>query len=78
MVIQCIKTKEIIAFNINAIDIKIHDDTAIVHYYYSFLEKNKNAEGGEKKINGRKTDVLIKEANKWVIIADHGGKMNNK
>ena len=52
-------------------DIKIHDNIAVVHYYYSTLEKD--PKGGEKRSNGRKTDVLIKQANKWIIIADHGG-----
>ena len=65
------KTREVITFDISAIDIKIHNNTAVVHYYYSILEKDIG--GNEKKSNGRKTDILIKQDDKWVIIADHGG-----
>ena len=69
------KTREVIAFDINPIDIKIHSNTAVVHYYYSILEKNQNGE--ENKRNGRKTDILIKQTNKWIIIADHGGHVSH-
>ncbi|MEP5613763.1 MAG: nuclear transport factor 2 family protein [Cyclobacteriaceae bacterium] len=65
------KTREIIAFTISAIDIKIHNNTAIAHYYYSIIEKN--AKGSEERRSGRKTDVLMKQTNKWVMTADHGG-----
>ena len=64
-------TKQVIIYDINAVDIKIHDSVAVVHYYYSILEKN--TQNIEKRRNGRKTDILIKQADKWVIIADHGG-----
>lgn len=67
-------TKQVIAYDINAIDIKIHENVAVVHYYYSILEKN--AQDTEKRRKGRKTDVLIKQEDKWVIVADHGGKVD--
>lgn len=67
-----LQTKEIVVFNINPIDIKIHDNVAIVHYYYSILEKSL-PQNKEIKRTGRRTDVLKKQVDKWVVIASHGG-----
>jgi hypothetical protein len=43
-----------------------------VHYYFTFLEKN--AKGEEKTIQGRWTDILKKQGNRWVLIGDSGGR----
>ncbi len=65
------QTRKVIVYDINAVDIKIHGSVAIVHYYYSILEKD--PEGKERKITGRKSDILMKHDDKWVLIAEHGG-----
>lgn len=68
------KTKEIIVYDINPIDIKIHEEVAIIHYYFSILEKNTES-GKEISLKGRKTDVLKWKTDKWLIIASHGGQL---
>lgn len=65
------KTRTVITYDVNPIDIKIHGNTAVVHYYFSILQKD--AKGDEQESNGRKTDVLIFQDDKWIIIASHGG-----
>ena len=48
-----------------------HGDVAIVHYYYSRTYADISAE--RHTDTGRWTDILIKQGNRWVMIADHGG-----
>jgi len=43
-----------------------------VHYYYTYLYKD--VEGKQKTSQGRWTDILMKQGNKWVMIGDHGGQ----
>jgi hypothetical protein len=51
--------------------LRIHGNVAIVNYYYTWWYVD---EEGETEIEkGRFTDVLMKEAGKWLLIADHGG-----
>ncbi len=70
------QSKEVMAYDISAIDIKIHDTIAVVHYYYSFLKKD--TQGKEQKCTGRKSDILMKQGDKWLLIADHGGHTSEK
>ncbi len=65
------QTTQILVQEIKPVAIKIHGNIAIVHYYYSRVVKD--AEGKEKNRNGRWTDILMKEGDKWVLIGDHGG-----
>ena len=58
---------------IKPLSIKVHGNIAIVHYYYALVTKFK--ENDEKNVKGRWTDVLMKQGDKWVMIADHGGAM---
>jgi len=71
--------RKISSYNITPIAISIFNDVAIVHYYYSVAYKN--TDGKEKAKNGRNTDILLKQKDKWVLIGDHVGRMgieNNK
>jgi len=68
------QSTEVLVYDISAIDIKIHENIAIVHYYYSILERDAN--GVEVKSAGRKSDVLKRHGDKWLIIADHGGTIS--
>jgi ketosteroid isomerase-like protein len=61
---------------IQPVGIAIHDDIAIVHYYYSELEKN--AKGEEEYSQGRWTDILKKQGGRWVLVADQGGKTSGE
>ena len=68
------QSTEVLVYDISAIDIKSHENIAIVHYYYSILERDAN--GVEVKSAGRKSDVLKRHGDKWLIIADHGGTIS--
>ena len=58
-------------YDIQPLAIKIHGDVAIVHYSYVFIFKD--VEEKEKDMQGRWTDILIKQGAKWILIGDHGG-----
>ena|SRR3972149_9618254 len=66
------KTTKVLVSNIQPVVIKIHGDIAFVHYYWNQVMKD--AEGKQKEISGRWTDILMKQADKWVLIGDHGGQ----
>lgn len=66
------KTSKVLVYDIKPTGIKIHGNTAFVHYYWSDLIKD--SEGKEKERSGRWTDILIKEGDKWLLIGDHGGR----
>ena len=65
------KTIKVLIYDIQPVEIKIHDNVAIIHYYWS--EITKNAEGQETNLRGRFTDILMKEGDKWVLIGGSGG-----
>ena len=65
------KTRKILVQEIKPVGINIHDNVAIVQYYYSRILRD--VEGKEKNISGRWTDILMKQEDKWVMIGDHGG-----
>jgi len=61
---------ESLFYNIRPLAIKIHGNIAIVHYYYTDVSKNGEE---EEMIQGRWTDILINQGDKWIMIGDHGG-----
>ncbi len=61
--------REICSYRIIPMEIKIIKDIAIVHYSYSVIYKNED--GSEKEKSGLNTDILLKQDEKWMIIADH-------
>lgn len=63
---------ENLVYEIKPVSIKVHGDFAIVHYYYS--ELSKNADGKNEMEQGRWTDILKKDGNRWLLIGDHGGE----
>ena len=66
------QTTKTLVSEIQPVAIKIHGNVAIVHYYFSRLVKD--VEGKEKNRNGRWTDILMKQGDKWVLIGDSGGR----
>jgi len=62
-------------YEIKPVDIRVHGSFAIVHYYYS--ELSKDAEGKEKMEQGRWTDILKKQGDRWFLIGDHGGEVDS-
>ena len=65
------ETTTVLIQELQPVAINIHGNVAIVHYYYS--ELSKDVEGKENNASGRWTDILMKEGDKWLLIADHGG-----
>ena len=57
------------------VGIKLHGNVAIVHYFYS--ETIRHTDGTEESDKGRWTDILVKQGNKWVMIADAGGAITD-
>ncbi len=68
--LQHLPKREIESYNITPVAIKVFDDVAIVHYYYSAVYVNKD--GKEKSKNGCNTDVLLKQKDTWILIGDNG------
>ena len=64
-------SNKIAVHTIQPVAIKVHGDFAIVHYYYSYRQED--ASGKKTNMNGRWTDILMKDGDKWVLIGDHGG-----
>jgi ketosteroid isomerase-like protein len=67
-----IPKREILVYDIMPVAIEVHGDFAFAHYYYS--QAYKDLEGKTKFRDGRWTDILIKNGNKWQMIGDHGGE----
>lgn len=64
-------TRKVLVQEIKPVAINIHDDVAIVQYYYTRILTD--VEGKEKNVTGRWTDILMKSGDKWIMIGDHGG-----
>ena len=64
---------EVLFWDITPIGVVLHDNIAVVHYYYTTISKNKN-NGKETTEKGKWTDVIINDGGKWKLVADHGGK----
>ena len=70
------KTTKTLVYDIKPAEIRIHGNVAIVHYF--FTDISKDAEGKEKSSSGRWTDILLKQGDRWVMVADHGGETSGK
>ncbi len=53
----------------------IIDDVAVAHYYFTGVYLD--SEDKKKDTKGRWTDILKKQGDKWVIIGDHGGSIDD-
>ena len=62
---------ETVLVDIRPVAIQVHEDVAIVHYYYE--RTYVDAAGAQAQDTGRWTDVLVAQGDRWVMIADHGG-----
>jgi ketosteroid isomerase-like protein len=67
-----LETTESLVYEIQPVGILIHGDFAIVHYYYSSHYVGETGE--HKDSQGRWTDILMKQGDRWVLIGDHGGE----
>lgn len=62
-------TIKILAHDVDAVDIKIHGEMAIVHYYFSVPAQQPG--GAVHHVTGRRTDVLGRQGDRWLLLADH-------
>lgn len=70
------KKTKVLVYEIKPVAIKVHGDFAFAHYCYSLIHKEGKEE--EKFSQGRWTDILKKEGDKWLVIGDHGGEMEEE
>jgi predicted DNA-binding protein YlxM (UPF0122 family) len=59
-------------YKIKPASIKIFENTAVVHYYFSIIPKNE--ETNVQMSVGHYTDILLKQNGKWILVGDHVGK----
>lgn len=67
------KSTKIVICELRPIDIKIHEDIAIVQYFIFTIEKND--EGGKRVIR-RYTMTWKKQDGRWVVIGSHNNLMD--
>ena len=67
---------EILFWDITPIGVVLHDNIAVVHYYYTIISKNKK-NGKKTTEKGKWTDVIINDGGKWKLVADRGGKIES-
>ena len=64
---------KVLVYDIKPVAIQVHGNFAFADYYYTQVVKN--AEGKEENVEGRWVDILMKQGDRWVLIGDHGGKI---
>ncbi len=65
------EVSETLLHDVDPVAVKVHGDVAIVHYYYS--RTFADGSGTRHTDTGRWTDILLKQGDRWVMVADHGG-----
>ena len=65
----------VLLYEITPVAITIHGDVAVAHYYYSYV--GKDGDGEVENVQGRWTDVLVKQGDRWLLFADHGGSVGD-
>jgi ketosteroid isomerase-like protein len=63
------------SYEIKLANISTFKNMAIVHFFYSGIYSDSAGNTGSYK--GRMTDILIKQDDKWVFVADHGGSVKD-
>ncbi|MDO8539976.1 MAG: nuclear transport factor 2 family protein [Opitutaceae bacterium] len=70
------QTSKTLVQDLQPVTVRVHGNIAYAHYLFTRVVKD--AEGKQKREAGRWTDILMKDGNKWVMIADHGGEFPPK
>ena len=66
---------KVFIYDIKPVGIRVFGDFAIVDYYYSLMSE---MDGKKKAEEGRWTDILMKQGNKYLLIGDNGGENQKK
>jgi ketosteroid isomerase-like protein len=53
----------------------VNGNFAYAHYYYYMV--NEDPEGKPMAERGRWTDILMKKGDKWMLVGDHGGEIDD-
>jgi ketosteroid isomerase-like protein len=64
-----LKANKVLVYNLKPLSVKVYGKTALVHYLYDMTFEA--PDGNKTKLEGRSTDILVKEGNKWLIVGDH-------
>ena len=70
------QTSKTLVHDLQPVTVRVNGNIAYAHYLYTRVVKD--VEGKQKREAGRWTDILMKDGNKWVMIADHGGEFPPK
>jgi hypothetical protein len=62
--------------DLTPLKIWVNGNMAFIHYTYS--RNVTSGDGTTKTITGRWTDILMKKGDKWLLVGDHGGNVDNK
>lgn len=62
-------------FNLTPARIWVNGNFAYVHYYYT--QVTESSEGKPNTEKGRWTDILMKKGDKWMLVGDQGGEVDN-
>jgi hypothetical protein len=62
---------ELVSWSIQPLAMRIYGNVAVIHHYYYYLYRD--PEGEEHDGRARWTDIMLKQGDRWVFIADHGG-----
>ena len=68
---QAFLSQEMLWYHLTPLVIEVNGEVAVVHYYATWTRQG--PAGSELTTKARWTDVLVKQGNQWVMIADHGG-----
>jgi ketosteroid isomerase-like protein len=67
--------REMLIYEITPTAIVVGDGFAVAHYYFEVVYKT--TAGEMKDSSGRWTDVLVQQDGEWMLIADHGGEVDD-
>ena len=69
------KKGKVVYYLITPARIWVNGDFAYVHYYYTQVTESPDGKPNTEK--GRWTDILMKKGDKWMLVGDHGGEIDN-
>jgi len=66
---------DVVYYIITPARIWVNGNFAYVHYYYTQVTESTDGKSNTEK--GRWTDIVMKKGDKWVLVGDHGGEIDN-
>lgn len=69
------KKGKVVYYIITPARIWVNGNFAYVHYYYTQVREGNDGKPSTEK--GRWTDIVMKKGDKWVLVGDHGGEIDD-